>query len=296
MNASTKINSQLQELETRAIDSAIQSNWEEAIELNKKIIEMKPKDIHAHLRLGFAYIQLQKFNQSLAHYKKVVDIQPQNSIAGEFIKKIHLIKKTDKKDSESRLVLSPEVFVELPGKTKAVSINKLGQKNVLAGLNIGERVTLLIRKRHVEVRTLTNEYIGILPDDVGTRLSYFMENDSTYGAYIQEATLNNIVVFLKESTKGKKVEKMISFPVDIPGSIAKVIQRQNVEDLDEKNPHTHEPKDEALIDDDLDDEDEEEEEEDSLANDLVKEINDEEKNDSDLLGIDTNQEEEDEEE
>lgn len=189
--------SSIQDLENQAVDSALESNWEGAVVANKKILAIQKNDIQAYLRLGFAYLQLHKLNLAHDSYKKVISIQPQNIIAAEYLEKIKLQKQDTSKPSQSKVTLDPQIFVELPGKTKAVNLSQLGQKNILAILGIGEQVYISIRKRHIEVRTQSGEYVGILPDDVGTRLTYFLENESSYAVYVQEATLSSVIVFIK---------------------------------------------------------------------------------------------------
>ena len=284
---------ELQQLENAAVDAAICANWLDAIEINKKIVSAQKNDVQAYLRLGFAYLQMQKLNNALEQYKAVLAIQPQNMIAAEYAEKIKLQKTDHKKTTGVKLLLDPQTFVELPGKTKSVSLNQLGQKNILASLIVGEQVYLSIRKRHVEIRTESGEYAGILPDDVGTRLMYFLENDSVYHVFVQEATLNTVSVFIREITKGKKVEKMASFPVDIPGSLSRVIAQQHQDEVDNKKGGQYQDKNDPLSSDTgLEDD---EDEDDDMSDDLLKDVGDEDKNEASLLGIETDEDEDEEE-
>ena len=107
----------------------------------------------------------------------------------------------------------------MPGKTRTVSLVNLGQKQVLAKLSIGEKVELKIRKRRVEARTEKGEYIGALPDDLSKRLILFMNAGSKYVAYIKDASLKEIILFIKEISKGRKVARFISFPDDMRKNI-----------------------------------------------------------------------------
>lgn len=288
----------LQQIESQAVDSAIRGDWDKAAQLNTQILRKFKGNIPALLRLGFAYLQMNKYVQSLAAYRLVLKLQPQNSIAGEYVEKIELRKKHSPGAPRTNLVLDSNIFIELPGKTKAVTLGQLGQKSVLAKLMVGEEVYLFIRKHHVEIRTESDEYIGVLPDDVGVRLMYFLENESEYTVYIQEASLNNIIVFIREMSKGKKVEKLVSFPVDIPGSISKVMafqqQKRDENQHQEKpeNPETkvaqkeHDEEDVTDSDDDKDD--------DVLENELLKDIESDQKPETEILGIETDEEEEEE--
>jgi len=288
----------LQHLENQAVDAAIKGDWQKAAEVNVEMLKKNKENIPSLLRLGFAYLQLKNYEQSLAVYKKVLKIQPQNAIASDYVEKIDFRKKSTKSSSNSNVVLDSNIFIELPGKTKNVSLSQLGQKSTLAKLMIGEEVFFLVRKHHVEIRAESDEYIGVLPDDVGVRLMYFLENESEYKIYIQEATLSNIIVFIREISKGKKVEKLVSFPIDIPGSISKVMayqQQKKDEDRQEEkpeNPETKVAQKEELEEDIVEADDEKDE--DVLENELLKDLEGDQKQETEILGIETDEEEEEE--
>lgn len=288
----------LQELENKAVDAAIRADWKAAVDANIEILKKQKDHVSSLLRLGFAHLQLKEYTKSLEAYKKVLHLQPQNAIAGDYVEKIEFRRKQSRNGDISGLVLDPNMFVELPGKTKAVTLNQLGQKSTLAELTIGENLVLNIRKHHVEVRTKENEYVGVLPDDVGVRMMYFLENKSEYSAYVQESTLSNVIVFVREVSKGKKVERLVSFPVDIPGSIAKVMaQQQADEDQVVSRVATPEGDEEKSTDQTPDGEvieAEGEKEDDDLEGELLKDLEGDQKPETEVLGIETDEEEEEE--
>jgi tetratricopeptide (TPR) repeat protein len=287
----------LQNLESSAVDAAIRGDWEKAVELNTAILKKNKDNIPSLLRLGFAYLQLKKYDQSLAIYNRVLKSQPQNAIAADYVEKIDLRRKNTSTNQAASIMLDSNIFIELPGKTKAVVLSQLGQKTALARLMIGEEVYCVIRKHHVEIRSESDEYIGVLPDDVGVRLMYFLENESEYRIFIQEATLSNIIVFIREISKGKKVEKLVSFPLDIPGSISRVMayqqQKRDAEQQDEKpeNPETKVIQKEVIEEDSPE---EEEDKDDVLDNELLKDLETDQKPETEILGIETEEEEEEE--
>jgi len=180
-------------------------------------------------------------------------------------------------------------------------LSQLGQKASLAKLIIGEEVYLFIRKHHVEVRSKSDEYIGVLPDDVGVRLMYFLENQSEYLVHIQEATLNSVSVFIRERTKGKKVERLVSFPVDILGSISRVMAyQQQKKDDDEQTLNQNEDEhskddDRTNLEDDIPQDEESSKDDDVLDNELIKDAEGDQKPEVEILGINTEEEDEDEE-
>ncbi len=213
----------LEILEQNAIDAAINLNWKEAIKTNKQILKKDRHNFPAYLRLGFAYVQTHKLNLARQIYRKVLKIQPNNQLAKENLERIKILaKKSAKKTPVKEVRFDPSLFLEIPGKTKSVPLVKLGQKNLLAHLVIGQEVILMPKKRRIEVRSKTEDYIGSLPDDLSKTLFLFMKAGGKYLCFIKEASLNRIVVFIKEYKKALKFAKYASFPKNIQTNMLKI--------------------------------------------------------------------------
>jgi tetratricopeptide (TPR) repeat protein len=230
-------------LEQQAIDAAVAQQWDAAIGNNERILELDAENIGATLRLGFAYLQIENIKNSKKYYQKALKLQPKNPVALSSLERISILEESSGGKNPSikiKATLNPNMFLEIPGKTKSVTLVNLGQKNHLAELDIGERVDLKLKRRKIEVRTLTGDFIGYLPDDVSKRMIFFMEAHSTYSANVKEANSNKVVIFVMEEKKGSKVAHYSSFP-----SRATIVPlpRENDED-DEDNDDEDEPDDE----------------------------------------------------
>lgn len=210
-------------LEQNAVNAAISYQWADAIKLNKKILKQHKKNIPALLRLAYAYMQSDQLTNAKKYYKQVQKIQPVNQVAQENLERIKILhSKKIKNQTKEKVSYNPELFLESTGKTKSVKLVNLGQKNTLAQLSVGQEVTMHIKKRKVDIRSRTGEYIGCLPDDLSKRLRLFLKAKSEYTAYIKENNLNNLTVFIREEKKGKKVANFISFPVDLSTNINEI--------------------------------------------------------------------------
>ena len=210
----------IEQLENQAVNAAVNFDWKLAIDINKRLIKLDKKNLAAFLRLGFASIQLQKFDEAIKYYRKALKIQPNNNVAKENLERAKVLQfKTPKKNKKIIIYLDPNLFLEIPGKTKSVSLVNLGQKNILALLSVGQEVFLKFKKRKVEVRTKDNEYMGSLPDDLSRRLLVFLKAKSKYRVYIKEANLSRITVLICEEKKGQKVQQYLSFPQNIQSQI-----------------------------------------------------------------------------
>jgi len=202
-------------LEQNAVDAAINFYWDDAINSNLKILKLDKKNLSAILRLAFAYLQLGKLSQAKKHYQKALKLQPTNMVVKNNLEKIKVLQtKGTKKNKRSSIIFNPDLFLEIAGKTKSITLVNIGQKNILAQLSLGQEVLLKPKKRRVEIRTKDDEYVGRLPDDLSKRLMFFIKAKSIYFVYIKEASLNHVVVFIKEESKGKKIARHLSFPVN----------------------------------------------------------------------------------
>jgi len=222
---------QIEKLTQKAIDEAVSGNFLQAIKYNEEIIELDKGNVEAHLRLGFAFLHDGQFKQAKKAYAKALKLQPANLIAKNNLSKIEILDSKTKSGAshfQKDVSLDPNLFLNIPGKTKAVLLKNIGQANELARLKIGQRVNLQIKKRRVEVRTSNNEYVGALPDDLSKRLIAFLQARSEYSVYIKEATKNSVDVFIREDKLGSSVRRFASFPKNIQENL-KVITDEDEE-------------------------------------------------------------------
>ena len=208
-------------LETQAIDAAIQGNWIQAISLNSKILELDRKNVQALLRIAFSYLQTGEYEKSRKHYHKALRLQPKNGVAHQYLEKIDILDQGNIKP-QTKIAFDPHLFIESFGKTKMTCLTNLGQKQILARLSIGQQIQLKIKRRRVEVRTESDEYIGTLADDISKRLILFIKAKSTYTAFIKEVSFTKVIIFIREDKKGRSVNHHISFPINLQKNIEQI--------------------------------------------------------------------------
>ncbi len=233
----------IEHLENQAIDAAIKSDWETAIRLNNAIIKLDKHNSQAILRLAFAYLQTAQYELSKKFYHKALRQQPKLAVARQNLDRIEVLEQGKSKPQSPKQAFDPDLFIETIGKTKSAVLCNLGQKQILANLYIGEEVMLKIKKRRVEIRAKNSEeYIGALPDDLSKRLILFIKAKSTYSAYVKEATLDRVVIFIREEKKGKSVHHHLSFPTNIQKNMDQLV---NVNGEHATPPKSEDSEDEA---------------------------------------------------
>jgi len=220
-------------LEKQAIDSAMNGQWDQAIGFNENIVKIDKKNIEAYLRLGFAFLQVNKIKKAKQYYSQALKIQPNNNFVKKNLERIKILESKKLTYSNSPPV-DPLLFVDIPGKTKTVTLVNCGPKSVLAKLTVGQKVFLINKKRRVEIRTKNKEYAGCLPDDLSKRLAIFIKNGGVFAVYIKETTLKHTIVLIKEEKKGPKMTRFIAFPANSNINISR-LESSSGEEINEED-------------------------------------------------------------
>jgi len=196
-------------LQNQAINTALAGDWEESVSINKKLLKENPKDIDALNRLAFAYNILGKGKEAKLTYQKALKIDHLNPIALRNIKRISV-------NSSNTTVVNGQpykisnIFIEEPGKTKIVELVNAAQPEIINMLQTGQVLNLSIKRLKIFVLN-GQQYIGVLPDDIGKRLIKFMESGNTYEAYMKSAQAHNPIIFVKETKRVLKYKDQPSF-------------------------------------------------------------------------------------
>lgn len=213
-------------LKDLAIKKALENNWQEAHDVNKEILKENPDDIDALNRLAFSLMRLGKYKQAKETYKKVIAIDSSNPIALKNLKKVEAIikqgpepsskngKTSSKNGQDSKGGFSvnfEDLFIEEAGKTKIVDLKNITDKKTLSFLQPGDYVFLLIKRSKIFVQSENNRYIGMLPDNIGTRLIPFIKGGNEYQACVRSTYDQGVSIFIKEIKKSTKFKNQSSF-------------------------------------------------------------------------------------
>ncbi|MGI5827483.1 MAG: tetratricopeptide repeat protein [Patescibacteria group bacterium] len=195
-------------LSALAIQKALNTEWEEAVTLNEQILAEDPQNIDALNRLAQAYIHLKELEKANDIYQQVLRIDPFNPIAQRNIVKLKTL-------SAKGLTLEitptkPFNFIEEPGKTKIISLVRLGERLVLSSLQPCLALDLHVRSQAVCLY-YKKSYVGRLPDDIGKRLIWLCKRDNKYAAFVKSVEKDRVSVFIKETKRSSKNKNYHSF-------------------------------------------------------------------------------------
>src|SRR5215471_14273411 len=76
------------ELTEKAIKLALDSNWEDAIEANQRLLALQPRDLSTLNRLGKALSELGRYGEAKQAYADALEIDPTNNIARKNLERL----------------------------------------------------------------------------------------------------------------------------------------------------------------------------------------------------------------
>lgn len=198
-----------------AIDAAIFNNWQIAIKINQKIVEISPEDVEALNRLAHAYLSLGKMQKAQKIYAKVLEINPFNIIARKNLEKVSKLA-TDKNgqtngDNTASMGNPSAIFLYEPGKTKIINLLNLAPPIILASLTCAQKLSIIAKKHQVHITSGDGTYLGALPDDLAHRLIAFIQSGNQYEVYVKQASTKSLSVFVKEIFRSDKYSNQPTF-------------------------------------------------------------------------------------
>lgn len=198
------------DLEQDAIKAAVNKNWNEAIDLNEKILEVYPEDISTLNRLGIAYSMIKKNKKAEENFNKVIEIDSHNQIAKNNLTRLKANKSSGLPDPFAQAVS----FIEEPGKSKVIPLVNQAEPRVFSTLNIGEPVELGHCKHKVKVCSGKNIFVGYLPDNISHRLLQLLKAGYKYKTVMKSVNAKCPQVFIQEIHAAKRLHGVPSFPLD----------------------------------------------------------------------------------
>jgi hypothetical protein len=200
------MNQTKEELIEEAVRAALNNNWDEAISVNRLILNDNPNDIETYNRLGKAYSQQNNIKEARKTYRQVLKFDPYNLIAQKNLKALQL------KTSPSTLNrIDPNLFLEEPGKTKTITIEVSNPEN-LRNINIGDALKLILGKDIISLATQQDLVIGAFDNEFSKYLIKLIKVGNKYNAHVFSLDNNHIGIFLREFKHSQKLDDFVSFP------------------------------------------------------------------------------------
>ena len=199
-------------LSQEAIALAVQSRWEEAVSANKAIIARFADDVGAYNRLGRALIELGRFAEAEAAYRKSLEIEPGNSIASKNLERLKSWNGVGKLEPEKARSLGKDFFASTVGKTGIVALISITSGERVADIGIGGAVVLKRRGQQVLVEDEQGSALGELDPKYGIRLAKLIQGGNQYSATILATDEGGTQLLVREDYQHPSLAGQASFP------------------------------------------------------------------------------------
>jgi hypothetical protein len=203
----------------QAIALAMEGRWREAVEANKKITEDFPDDVDTRNRLGRAYMELGEYPLAREAYSRARELDPYNKIAEKNLRRLEHLGEASPLAEAGAHRVEPHLFIEETGKAGVVSLYRLAPKEVLAGVDAGDRVMLKPVNANLVVEDIHQRYLGQVEPRHSQRLMRLMKGGNQYLATVISASEEMLAVIIRETYQDPSQEGQLSFPSKGFGSL-----------------------------------------------------------------------------
>jgi hypothetical protein len=195
-----------------AIELATKSQWEEAVSLNRELMELFPEDVETSNRLGKALMELGDWATAAEAFQRSLQLAPGNAIAKKNLERVRPLSNDAPAPRSSTQRLSPQFFIEEGGKTAQAPLQCSPTEAALASLLISAPVELLRKGNSLEVQTSQGERLGTLPAALSSRLIRLQEEGNQYQAAVARIEGHQVTVMVRETFQHPSLRGIISFP------------------------------------------------------------------------------------
>jgi Tetratricopeptide repeat len=222
------------ELNDRAIRLALESKWEEAVDVNQRLLAIAPRDISTLNRLGKAYSELGRYGEAKRSYAEVLDVDPTNSIARKNLDRLADLNDEVAPVRTGHERIDPRLFIEETGKTGFTQLVDLAPREVIARLTAGDQVYLEREGTLLYVKSGAGDRIGRIEPRLANRLIKFMEGGNQYAAGITDLEENLVRLIIRETFQHPSQFGRVSFPAQggetVRGYIKDTMVRREAEE------------------------------------------------------------------
>lgn len=194
----------------QAIQLAIESKWEEAVTLNRSILEVQPEDVDTWNRLGKALLELGRYREAHDAYAKSLELDPVNSIAKRNLERLEGMQDTEAPRREGVTKVAQDLFIEEVGKSGSTWLHNT-PRELVAALTSGDEVYLKPENDLLQVENVNGDVIGTVEPKLGLRLLRLMQGGNQYAAAVKSLSDTDVEVIIKETYRDPS-QTRLSFP------------------------------------------------------------------------------------
>jgi hypothetical protein len=195
-----------------AVQLAVDARWEEAVELNRFIIETFGPDVATYNRAGKALTELGQLGEAKAAYEAALALNPQNPVARKNSQKLENLMKADQALRGGAIKVDLNLFVEEMGKTTTTMLRATDDE-VCTKVAPGDVAELRVEGDGIAIDTARGVRIGSLEPKLARRLIKFVQGGNRYQAGVTSCEGGQVRVIVREVYQDPKFAGKPSFPI-----------------------------------------------------------------------------------
>jgi hypothetical protein len=195
-----------------AVQLAIAAKWDDAIKLNKFIVESFGADEETQNRLGKALSELGKLKDAKAAYEAALKLNPMNSIAKKNAARLNTLlhQKEGLKVGGTKVDLN--LFVEEMGKT-VITLVEGSSADICSKVAAGDIAELRIDGDGIVAETSRGVKLGTLEPKLARRLIKFMRGGNKYQGGVTACEGSTVKLIVRETYQDPKFAGKPSFAI-----------------------------------------------------------------------------------
>lgn len=210
------------EMLQKALQHAMNSEWQEAIAANRAILALNPDDAESYNRLGKAYMSLQMYPEAQDAYQHAIHLMPHNTIAEKNLKRLSQLTSAGEQAraaaaARTAAKVDATVFIEETGKTGVTTLIRPADRVVLVKMMAGDPVHLVLEGQRLIVKNEAGDYLGQIETRLGKRLIDLMNGGNRYSAAITNLSDHSVKIIIRETFQHPSQLNKISFPKQAAG-------------------------------------------------------------------------------
>ena len=195
-----------------AVQLAIAGKWDDAVKLNKFIVDSFGADEETQNRLGKALSELGKLKEAKAAYDAALKLNPMNSIAKRNAARINALLHQKEGLRVGGTKVDLNLFVEEMGKT-VITIVENSSADICQKVAAGDVAELRIEGDGVVAETSRGVRLGLLEAKLARRLTKFMRGGNRYQAGITSCDGATVKLIVRETYQDPRFAGKPSFPM-----------------------------------------------------------------------------------
>ena len=220
----------VREMAAEARAAAMEGRWEDAVDLNLKLIERSPRDVDARNRLGKAHYELGRFRAAYEAYSDALEADPASIIARRNIERLEPLRDIEDEPSDLDDASHSKrygAFVQEAGKTYVDDLVNQGPASLLRRVAAGDRLDIARDEGKVVFIDREGNYVGAPEPRLARRLDWLLEQGNTYDVYVTANAGDHVRVIVREATRSDEIGEEMSFPEQVNRAIPRAYVRDS---------------------------------------------------------------------